>query len=266
MHENQPIGDPLSVAGIRAQLDARRFGRRLEVHPVLGSTQDRCRALALAGAPAGTAVLAEAQTAGRGRRGQRWCSAPGLGLWMSVVVPAAGHPPGVVTLSCAVAVRRGIRAAGGPPLDVKWPNDLELGGRKVCGILIEAFAGKRAVLGVGVNVHHAAGDLPPSLRDRATALDAAVAQPLERNRLAARVLEALEETFAALDDGQAAELLAAWRAACGHLGAAVRIEGPVRTVTGIAEDIDAAGALRVRRPGGALERLLAGRLRRVDRQ
>ncbi|MGD8396626.1 MAG: biotin--[acetyl-CoA-carboxylase] ligase [Candidatus Eiseniibacteriota bacterium] len=255
--------DPLDAAAIRAALTARGVERPLEVHQQLPSTHDRVRELAGGGAPPGTAVIADAQTAGRGRHGRSWHSPPGLGLYLSVLVEPHRLGVGLLMLSAAVAVRRAIVAAGGPTATVKWPNDLEVGGRKVCGILCEAWSGRHGALGIGINVHHADRDLPPELAGRAMSLDAMAGAPVVRNALAAQVLAELAECEAALARGHGAAWLHAWRAACSHLGRRVTVTSGESMLAGTALDVDRDGALRLRLDDGRVQRVLAGQLRVV---
>lgn len=141
------------------------------------STNERARALAAAGAPHGTLVTADAQSAGRGRQGRTWTAPPGRALLMSVVLR---DPPALLPLAAAVAVAE----VAGPAAAIKWPNDVLLEGGKVAGILVEARPRERwAVLGIGLNVAVALEDLPPELRATAAtlALPATAIEPtLER--------------------------------------------------------------------------------------
>jgi BirA family biotin operon repressor/biotin-[acetyl-CoA-carboxylase] ligase len=185
---------------------------RLSLHASVGSTLDVAHALAAAGAPAGTLVLADEQTAGRGRAGRRWASAPGAGLWLTLVERQSD-----VAAIEVLSLRAGLRAAAvldrwaDAPVRLKWPNDLYIGARKVAGILIEArWRDERpewVALGVGVNVVRPAvatgaglrapvdrvellGELVPALRAAASArgaltereLDAYAARDLARGR------------------------------------------------------------------------------------
>lgn len=151
---------------------------RLHRLAAVASTQEAARQLAREGAPPFTAVLAEAQTGGRGRHGRAWYSAPGLGMYLSIVLPPMPARQLVMLgLASAVAVREAIVAAV-PAADprlvhVKWPNDVvSVEGRKLAGLLLEAESGRRtrAVLGIGVNLGHGADDFPPELRRTATSV------------------------------------------------------------------------------------------------
>jgi BirA family biotin operon repressor/biotin-[acetyl-CoA-carboxylase] ligase len=138
------------------------------------STNDEAKRLARQGAPGGTAVVADEQTAGRGTRGRLWHSPPGLGLYLSIILRPPIPDLAGLPLRAAVAVRDAVRDATGIAAEVKPPNDLVFGERKLGGILCEsAFAGGEpefAIVGVGLNVGHGPGDFPPDLAATAVSL------------------------------------------------------------------------------------------------
>jgi len=197
-------------------------------HRATDSTNLRARELALAGAPHGTLVTAGEQAAGRGRQGRAWVGPPGRALLMSLVVR---DPPAMLPLIAAVAVAD----VCGPAAQIKWPNDVLLGGRKVAGILVEGRpqAGW-AVLGIGLNVAVSAGDLPEELRDRATGLGRS---PAEVEAVLADLLAALECRL--LEDR--AGTLDAWRRRDALAGREITWTGG----TGTAAGVDDAGRLLV---------------------
>ncbi|TML06315.1 MAG: biotin--[acetyl-CoA-carboxylase] ligase [Actinobacteria bacterium] len=192
-----------------------------------GSTNDRARELAAAGAPHGTLVTAGAQTAGRGRQGRVWSAPPGHALLMSLVLREV-HP--LLPLAAAV----GVAGAVGKDAQIKWPNDVLVGGRKVAGILAEGRPQDAwAVLGIGVNVAIRIDDLPPELHATAATLGR---EPAEVEPFLASLLASLERVLALAAD----ELLDAWRArdalfgreitwSAGH-GRAAGIDGEGRLV------------------------------------
>ena len=205
------------------------------------STNDRARELATAGAPHGTLVTADSQSAGRGRQGRRWSTSPGSALLMSVVLR---EPHALLPLAAAVAVAQ----ACGPAARVKWPNDVQLAGRKVAGILAEGRPQEGwAVLGIGVNVAVGADDLPGKLRERATGLGLT---PADVPEMLARVLAELDVALAL----RPAALLDAWRARDALLGQPVAWGLGAGTAAGI----DDAGRLLVARSDGSVAALDAG--------
>jgi len=250
--------DPLDRDRIRALLPGAGAGREIEVHRVLTSTNDRVRELARAGAETGHVVLAEEQTSGRGSGGRRWISAPGEGLWMSVLLRPGDVPPGVVTLGAGVAVQTGIASATGVVAELQWPNDVMVLGAKLCGILAESGPDGAIALGIGVNVHGA-----PSTAEigrEAIPLDLVAGRPVERNVLAAGILSAIEGAGREIARGCAEALLAAWRRRSNHLGARVRITMGEKVVVGVALDIDATGALLFQDDEGRARTIVSGSL------
>lgn len=229
----------------------------MEAFERLSSTNDRLRELADRDAPAFVVVVAEEQTAGRGREGRAWSSPPGLGLWMSVLVRLESEiPPTLLPLLVGVAVCRAIRAVC-PDLEplLKWPNDVMLGRRKVCGILCEGIGLGKVVIGIGTNVRQRAEDFPPELRALAVSLEVAGREPVGRALLAGHLVRSLKELVSDLPsrlEGPLAHEVAGLDAL---LGTRVR---DVSGGEGIAQGIASDGALRVRVDGGTERRLVAG--------
>lgn len=240
------------------------------LHPFLsvGSTNDVARALAEAGAPAGTAVIAEEQRAGRGRGGRHWVSPPGLGIWLSVVLRPAELPaPGLLPLRVGLAAAAALDAFARPGrVEVKWPNDLLVAGRKLGGILCEgswdAEGVSFVVAGIGVNAAHVPGDFPAVLREHATSLRMAAGWSPPRVEVAgalARALAALPARFAAtLSDAELAELER--RDALRGLAVRVAAEGAA-PLEGVALGVAPDGALRLRTADGATVPVHSGTVR-----
>lgn len=217
-------------------------GRMVAHVGVVPSTND----LALAARQDGAVFVADAQTAGRGRRNRRWESAPGLGLWFSV---ALAGPPDGLAFAAPLALREAL--APGVAVALRWPNDLMLEGKKLGGILIEHRAGWTA-LGVGLNVAHQAGDFDPALRSIATSLALATGRPWSRWAVLRSVLGALDARVAALRAaGGVACARAAWCAALGLVGQPYSRGG----VSGVVEGVAAHGALLLRMADGGLRTL-----------
>ena len=235
---------------------------RVVYHAVVSSTNDLARELAAAGAADGTTVVAGAQTAGRGRQGRRWFSAPDAGLYCSVVL--RDSDTALVTLAAGVAAAEGVRAATGLPVEIKWPNDVVLpahaGGAKVGGILAEASrldaAAEAVVVGVGINV--AAVDFPPEIAERAGSLAAALGGPVDRGTVLVELLAALARWRRVLAAGGAERMLERWRTlAPSSVGAPVEWCAAGARLSGVTAGVDRDGALLVRR-GERLDRILAG--------
>ena len=256
------IPDRLTPLELRPLLATHDLGQVLHCFEEVASTSDVARQLAEEGAAHGEAVIAERQTAGRGRRGRTWASPAGKNLYLSVVLrpdlPPQRAPE--LTLVASVALCDVVRQAG-VEAGIKWPNDVLAGGRKLAGILTELAAEPEAVhwvvLGMGVNLNARTEDFPEELRDRATSLAIERGQPAPRALFTAALLTRLEEWL----DRHAAEGFApvrlAWKERSATLGHEVRVEVEGREVVGVAEDLDEAGALLVR-CGRRLERVMAG--------
>lgn len=250
------------VALATAPLGTRWVGRPLVLRHETGSTNDDVRAAAQAGAPTGYTVLADAQRAGRGRRGRAWHSPPGESLYVSVLLRPRLAPADapVIALAAALAVCDAVATVlpSDRVLTIKWPNDVRVDGRKVAGVLVEgALRGAalaHAVVGIGLNVRGRA--LPEELAASATTLRLARGgADLSRVPVALALLVGLEARLDALaQPGGAADAIAAVAARCDTLGRRVAID----EVAGVAESIAPSGALCVRRDDGELVEVRAG--------
>lgn len=256
---------PITVEDIRGTLATNTFGRQIHVRQQLGSTNSEAMSLAQAGAPDGTVVVAESQSAGRGRHARNWFSPPGMNVYCSIIVRGIG--PGLslsewlswVPLTSALAVAEAVQCVAALPLSLKWPNDLLLHERKVGGILCESSlaptAGPVVVIGIGLNVNVPQEAFPEELRPIATSLIEAVHRPTDRNRLIAQLLLELEQSLDELRARGPARLLRAYTTRCITLGRRVRVSlGNGQELLGTAEAIGVDGGLQVRprspSPGG----------------
>lgn len=225
-----------------------------------GSTNSEASTWVLTGAPDGAIVLADEQTAGRGRLGRTWLAEPGSSLLFSVILRPALAPEmlGRVPLLGAVALAECLEGLG-LAARIKWPNDVQIEGRKVSGILAEAvWQGDRlpgVVLGIGVNVRRTALSQAQAQALGAITIEEALGQVPDRGRLLRDLLDRLDAWLPRAGD---AALLVAWRSRAGMLGRPVTVQQGEHTLTGIAQDIDEQGALLVCDAQGTLHRLLAG--------
>ena len=215
-------------------------GWRVEVVPTAGSTNELVAERARAGEAAGLVVVAESQTAGRGRLDRTWTSPPRAGLTLSVLVrpdlPPASWP--WLPLLTGLAVATAVREQAELDAVLKWPNDVLVEGRKVCGVLAEVPAAGAAVLGIGLNVTTRPDELPHA---GASSLQLAGGATTDRDTLLRAVLRALGAALADVGAGQAA-----YRARCSTLGERVRVELPGGTaVEGVAQEVDEGGRLVV---------------------
>jgi len=254
------LAEPLSALG------ERRPDARLDVrwHASVPSTMDVASVLVPEGAAHGVVIVADEQTSGRGRRGTTWASPAGAGLYFSFIARPAGGPKegaastlSLLTLAAGVGVRDGIAAATGLAPDLKWPNDLIVGRRKLAGILAEGVAigttEQAVIVGVGLNVEPAA--YPADVSLRATSIEGELGKPADRGLLLAEVLLGLWDRLAQLERSPG-DILQAWCAASPS-AAGTRVEWDGRH--GVTAGIDDTGALLVTTASG-LERIIAGQL------
>lgn len=240
-------------------LTTRVLGRTVSHYEhTLTSTNLVLKDMAKQGAPHGSLCLCECQTAGRGRLDRQWSSPEGQGVWLSVLLRPALKPEDapLITFACALAMAKAVREVTGLGARIKWPNDLVLNGRKLCGILLEMgfdAQGMYVVAGTGLNVRR--GAYPPDLAERAVSIEECADLP-DRGAIIAAYLKALEDAVFALEQDGFAGIAADFRRECITLGSPVHVLG-AESFTGVAEDIDATGALLVR-TDGELRRVLAG--------
>lgn len=237
----------------------------VEWHRELVSTSDRLKELARAGAVEWTLVLADAQSGGRGRAGRSWASPPG-GLYLSVLLRPRFAQVGLLPLAAGLAVADAVAEHGVQP-QLKWPNDVQVAGRKLAGVLAESASGSGGVewvaLGIGVNLGAPESSLPPELRETAVSL-AGPGAP-EVPALAAALLARLRVWYDAVASSPA-EVPAAWRRrAVAWWGEAVEVRTAGETIRGRLLDVDQHGALVLEAAGGGTLRILAGDVVRARR-
>jgi BirA family biotin operon repressor/biotin-[acetyl-CoA-carboxylase] ligase len=264
-----PLPEELAKTLAAARPRFGRFGSRIIYFPVTGSTNDIAAILASQDDGEGAVVIADAQTAGRGRRGREWFSPAGSGLYVSIVLrpgrspdPGRGRAARLLTLAAGVALVEAVQTATGLRVDLKWPNDLYIGRRKLAGILAEA-AGSGPddwiVLGYGINVGAAA--YPPELGDRATSLESELGRHVDGAQLLVESLASLARRYDDLLEGRFDAILDAWRArAPAARGARVAwITGATMSgaASGVTAGIDDDGSLLVL-VDDRVERIVAG--------
>lgn len=249
---------------IRARLRSRLVARGLEVLAEVGSTNEAAMVAGDKGEPEGLAILADRQTAGRGRRGRAWASPPGVGLYTSILL-RPNLPPNdlaLLTLVAGLGAAEAIREVTTLTSRLKWPNDVLVDGAKVSGILTElASEGStvcHAVVGIGINVNHDQDDLPAEVRPLATSLRLLAGRMIARADLAAAVYNGLDHWYHVLCDGGAQTILEQARAWNATLGNPVEVIAGEERWQGLAVDLDADGALLVRDSIGELRRVVAG--------
>jgi BirA family transcriptional regulator, biotin operon repressor / biotin---[acetyl-CoA-carboxylase] ligase len=238
------------IEGLRSPL-----ARVVEVHEGVASTQELARGLARAGTPHGTIVVAGVQEGGRGRLGRHWGSPRG-GLWMSLVL----RPSLVVGLASRITQTAAVGVAGalweiGVEARIKWPNDLLVGGKKLCGILAESGVGPDgrldyAVLGIGVNANLDPADLGVTDRE-VTTIRYELGRDVDLLLLLRAVLSNLDAALGRLEDFET--VLDEWRNLNCTLGERVRVRRFGETLEGRAVDLTPEGALLLAAPDGTVE-------------
>ena len=249
--------DCLTLDNIRSTLATQSLGQQLHLYQEVASTNSEAVVLAQAGAPHGTVVVAESQSAGRGRRSRHWHSPPRANLYCSVIVHGIGPALTLsewlswVPLVSALAVAEAVHTTTSVSLSLKWPNDLLFQERKVGGILCESLQISAetpiVVVGIGLNVNMPAESFPEELRQTATSLYVVSRRCIDRNRILAQLLLELEHSLDELRTQGPARLRHAYVSRCGTLGRHVRLLlDDAQELLCRAESIGADGVLQVR--------------------
>ena len=250
---------PLAVEAIEASLSTACIGHRIIYLPVVTSTMDVARQEAERGGEEGIVVVADEQTAGRGRFGRRWLSAPGQDLYFSVLLYPSRWVCTRLSAAAPVAVLRAIRQVCGLSPTLKWPNDLRLGEKKVSGILIEAALQdaevRHAIIGIGINVGFNPKDYP-EVASTATSLTAELGKPVSRRELLQAVLAELDLIYMHLKGW--GDVWGEWQASLETLGREVQVRWGEQVEEGVAEAVDGEGNLLLRRADGTLVTLVGG--------
>lgn len=253
--------DRLDPDRISANLQTKRIGRKVLVYERTGSTNDIAAEYARNPDNDGLVVFTEEQTSGRGRTGAQWVSPYGSSLLFSVLVVDSGLENELLSLTCAVAVAEALGTVGGERARIKWPNDILLAGRKVCGILVEtkrvshrlslvarsvdgplSSQGDTTIIGIGINCHQTADSFPPELRDIAISLDLVGGGRCDRITLARRTLTSLDHWLMAAGKNED-RVIETWKGLSTQLGQRVTLSYRGRTFTGHCIGIDPAQGL-----------------------
>jgi BirA family transcriptional regulator, biotin operon repressor / biotin---[acetyl-CoA-carboxylase] ligase len=250
---------PFDLQRVREQLP----GRRVEWFESVDSTMNAAARLAREGCASGTIVGADEQTAGVGRHGHSWHSEPQAGLYVSLVLrlPLAAEALPLVMLALGLAAQQTIAQISGLAADLRWPNDVLLGGRKCAGILAQ-LEGGAVIAGIGINVSHTR--FPPEIADLATSLHLEGAAAVSREELLVALIRAVDDCCKILTkDGAAAILKMFNRASSYAQGRRVRIEQAGTILEGVTCGLDPSGFLRLREKNGKETTILAGGVRPV---
>jgi len=260
--------DLLNVDEIKALLDTRTIGGRLECLDETVSTNSDAFRLAEQGAIEGTVVLAETQSGGKGRMGRVWSSPRGVNLYASIVLrpPVKPYEAAQLTFISAVAVARAIEALTEIRPQIKWPNDVLIAGSKVAGLLNEMNSETDCVnfviLGVGVNLNMTRDQFPEDLRHPATSLLLEQLTPVSRNRFAAAMINELDRLYTEFLEHGFGPVRQEWQQRCNARGRELQVsDGGEVLMHGVFAGIDGDGALLVETAPGIIERVISGDVR-----
>ncbi|OGF51087.1 MAG: biotin--[acetyl-CoA-carboxylase] ligase [Candidatus Firestonebacteria bacterium GWA2_43_8] len=256
--------DKVLAVEIKDGLQTKYIGRELYCFNEAGSTNALAMKLAEDSAPEGAVVIAEAQTGGKGRLGRKWISPSGAGLWFSIILRPRLSPQdsSKLTFIAGLAVLDAIQSVTGLKAGLKWPNDVLINGKKVCGILTEIKSGpdliEYQVIGIGVNVNLNLRDLPAPLRELATSLSVEAKKEVPRLLLLKEILKNIEDGYELFKREGFAPFLARWKEHSVTLNKKVKVAGLLESFEGQALDIDEDCALILRLVSGEKKRVLSG--------
>lgn len=258
------LGAPLDCEMIEKGLRTRRLGKKIHYLSEVDSTNLYARKLAEEGEAEGQIVIAESQSRGKGRMGRNWISPANLNLYLSAVlrpkIPPLHAPQ--ITLMSAVALAETVQGFGPFSPEIKWPNDILVGGKKVAGVLTESSCTADrllfVILGIGVNVNFPPEEMPESIRRSATSLIALAGKPIDRTAFALQLIQNLDRCYGDLEDKGFPFIAERWRSFFRLGGRRVRVEMVDQIILGKAMGIDGDGALIVEDETGTRRRIVAG--------
>ncbi len=259
----ESTGEIYSRNELASRMQTEWAGHPVYFYESIGSTNVQARQLAEEGAPHGTLVVADKQTAGRGRRGHSWISIPGANIYFTLLLRpdfAPDRAP-MLTLVMAYALARAIMRETGTEVGIKWPNDIVIDGKKACGILTEMSVEQNdiqhVVIGVGINVREQ--EFAPEIAATATSLDAAAGVKVDRSKLLAAVMQAFEEDYGDFAGAQSlAPLKNSYDALLVNRDREVCVLDPAGEYRGTARGITDTGELMVELPDGSVREVFAG--------
>src|SRR5271157_235986 len=250
------VPDKLYPSEVRYGLQAKMLGNKVVHLNTTGSTNTVARQPAERGVEEGAVVIAENQTRGKGRLGRKWLTRSG-GVWMSIVLKPNIDPmhASSITLLAAVSVTKALRGAGLEAV-IKWPNDVLVNGKKICGILTEMSAETDAVnfiiLGIGVNVNN---EMP---LETATTMRSELGRKVDRVKFVQSLLEILEEDYLTFKNEGFTPILWSWRRYSDTLGRQVEVIYQDEVISGVAQDVDDDGSLLVKTEDGSMRKIVSG--------
>ncbi|MDP5273835.1 biotin--[acetyl-CoA-carboxylase] ligase [Chengkuizengella axinellae] len=256
--------EPLNVKQLISMLDTACLGIKIKYVQEVGSTQTLAAELVKKGAEEGTVVIAEQQTEGRGRLGRKWFSPAGTGIWMSLILKPQIPLQFIhqLTLLISVAVCRVLKRMLNIDVGIKWPNDLYVGGKKVCGILLESSAEderlKHVIAGIGISVNLKQEDIPEELKDKMTSLYVETGEQINREELFVLLFKELEELYHIYLSEGFAPIRILWEALAICLDCPIQVHTHQGTIQGRAYGMDEMGALMITDEEGNEHKIYSG--------
>lgn len=254
------IPDRLTEVELKWQLNTEVIGRKIYSYEKVDSTNDTAYNIALQGEKEGVVVIAESQTQGRGRMGRKWISPKAKGAYISIILRPNILPRelSAVTVFSALAVAKAIREMANLPAFIRWPNDVLINNKKVCGILTEMNGETDKVnfviIGIGVNINTKKDTLPKE----ATSLAIELGEELWRLELVKNIFRNLDEYYKVFNSGRIDDIIKEYKELSMFLGERVQVSYHDSKIEGYAIDVDREGALILRMDSGLNERVLAG--------
>lgn len=261
---------------VRINLQTSIFGRTLYCFQVIDSTNSYLLSLARDGAPEGTVVQADFQTAGRGRKERQWFSSPGKNLLFSILLKPEleiDYSKKIVLAAAIIlaeAIKQYLNNHNLPSVDIsfKWPNDLMINKRKLSGILAESILRDKKivamVLGIGINLNETKDDMDPSIINLATSLSQVVGQPFDREEFLTIFLRQFEKDYERFERNFYHKVVDEWKSHCHQIGQKVLITTPFGEEEGVIKDINTSGYLIYEDQKGVQKALIAGEIKKVD--
>lgn len=253
----------IGLQKVKEKLQTRLIGKAIHHFSKIASTNDLAKEMAAVGVKEGTVIIAETQTSGKGRLGRKWASPRG-GIWFSTVLRPKLSAKDVpkLTLVTSLAVAKTISQLFNLKTEVKWPNDVLINAKKVCGILIEANTrggiANFVVVGIGINANIDLDSLPKQVRENATSLKRELKREVDREQLLCVLLEKMEHYYVLLMKGKFNLILKEWKSLFGLLDSYVEVTSLKEKIEGWAIDVDENGALIIRLQDGTLRKVLSG--------
>lgn len=251
----------LSPELIQHNLNCQIIGQNVIILDTVDSTNTYLKSLARQGTHEGTMVIAEEQTAGRGRLGRTWDSQKSKNLTFSLLLkPTVNHEHfGVISLLVGVAVARALHSTTSLPVECKWPNDVLISGKKVCGILCEMVSNANQslsiIVGIGINVNQT--EFPGEIRETASSLSLEAGMLFDRVNVLQKVLEEIEYWYIQFQENKSDEIIQEWKKHSTMIGSIISIRQNENIMTGIFTDVSNDGALMLE-CNGSMHRILAG--------